>query len=193
MNLKGSINTMDLLDIIEGVQKGKKKAIKKLNEYAKKGYIRAELYDKLIAECGTKKENSKIKNLVYSILSIVLILSLVSGAVVYHNNTIDKAYADGIDVGYVEGKDIGYEKGYNKGYGYYENIKDEYEFFHEYAVITTSEGKKYHKYDCSHIKNSRFYIFNISSAKSKGYTPCRDCYPTVDDIIEKFNKKYGIQ
>ena len=200
VSLKGSIKTMDLLDIIEGVQKGKKKAIKKLNEYAKKGYIRTELYNKLIAECGTKKEKSKTK-IVCIILCIVLLLVLVSAAlvsvsVVYHNKAIDDAYVDG--------KDIGYYNGYNKGYGYYKHIKDEYEFFHEHAVITTTTGKKYHRYDCYHIRNRSFYIYNIENAESKGYTPCRDCYPTVDDIIKKYdsiskkalekvNKEFGIQ
>lgn len=196
VSLKGHIKAMELLDIIDGVQKGKKKAIKKLNEYAEKGSIRPELYNKIMADCGKKKKKVNYKKPVCIILCIVLLLSLVSVAVVYHNNAIDKAYAEGANIGYAEGKDIGYDK----GYAFYEKIKDEYEFFHEYAVITTKAGEKYHRYDCYHIRNRSFYIFTKSSAESRGYTPCRDCFPTFEDILNKYsntsakiNKKYGIQ
>lgn len=58
---------------------------------------------------------------------------------------------------------------------YKERVDDEYNFFHEYAVIATETGEKYHQYGCYHIKNRDFYIFNISAAKSKGYKPCKDC------------------
>ena len=120
----------------------------------------------------------------YIILCIVLLLSLTSVAVIYHRNAIEEAYNEGENIGYVEGKSIGYDngkkvgynEGYSKGYGYYERVEDEYQFFHEYAVIVTTTGKKYHRYDCYHINNRRFYIYNIENAKAQGYTPCLDCY-----------------
>ena len=126
-------------------------------------------------------------------ICIVLLLSLAFAAVIYHRNAIEEAYKDGERVGYSDGKSVGYDKGYNTGYSYYKKIKDEYQFFHDYAVITTSTGKRYHRYNCYHISNRRFCIYNISTAESKGYTPCLDCYPTADDIIKKFDEKYGIQ
>ena len=120
----------------------------------------------------------------YIILCIVFLLSLASVAVVYHYNAIEDAYKEGTNTGYVngksigynEGKSVGYNEGYDKGYGYYEEIEDEYQFYHEYAVIVTTTGKKYHRYNCYHIEDRNFYIYNIENAKVKGYTPCLDCY-----------------
>jgi hypothetical protein len=102
--------------------------------------------------------------------------SLVAGAVIYHFNAIEKAYADGNSWGQHIGYKQGQKAGYDKGYAYYEKIKDEYEFYHEYAVRVTTTGKKYHRYDCYHAKDKSFYIYNISTAEAKGYTPCLDCY-----------------
>lgn len=56
-----------------------------------------------------------------------------------------------------------------------DSIYDEYDFYHEYAVIVTAEGGKYHRYGCSHIEGREFWIYNIDAAESKGYEPCRDC------------------
>lgn len=50
-------------------------------------------------------------------------------------------------------------------------------FWHEYAVIVTSTGSKYHTYDCQHVDGKKFWIYNIDAAKSKGYSPCLDCDP----------------
>lgn len=58
---------------------------------------------------------------------------------------------------------------------YKERVDDEYNFFHERAVIVTTEGEKYHEYGCYHIRNRRFLIFNTENAIHKGYTPCLDC------------------
>ena len=58
----------------------------------------------------------------------------------------------------------------------YSNIVDEYNFFHDYAVIVTEHGTKYHHYGCYHIKDQDFYIYNIDNAKHQGYTPCKDCF-----------------
>ena len=122
------------------------------------------------------------------LFAVVLLLFLVVGAVIYHNYAIENSYTDGYVNGYNNGKNTGYNQGfesgksegytngYNKGYTYYEEIKDEYLFFHRYAVITTTTGKKYHRYGCYHIKGRSFYIFNIEAAEGRGYTPCLDCY-----------------
>lgn len=50
-------------------------------------------------------------------------------------------------------------------------------FWHEYAVIVTSTGNKYHTYDCQHVDGKKFWIYNIDAAKVKGYSPCLDCDP----------------
>lgn len=57
-------------------------------------------------------------------------------------------------------------------------ISDEYNFYHDYAVIVTESGSRYHSYGCYHINNaSSFWIYNVNAAKGKGYTPCKDCNP----------------
>ena len=60
-----------------------------------------------------------------------------------------------------------------------ESIEDEYNFYNSYAVVVSSvEGEKYHRYSCYHVRDfSKFYIFNYSAAKSKGYEPCSECNP----------------
>lgn len=50
-------------------------------------------------------------------------------------------------------------------------------FWHEYAVIVTSTGSKYHTYGCQHVDGQKFWIYNIEAAKAKGYTACLDCSP----------------
>ena len=51
----------------------------------------------------------------------------------------------------------------------------ELDFWQQYAVIVTEEGKKYHHYGCGHIEGRDFYILNIDEAEAEGYTPCLDC------------------
>lgn len=122
----------------------------------------------------------KTKKTLCIILSIILLVSLSVIAVVYHNNAIEDAYNEGNNKGYTTGKAKGYsegfDKGYDEGYACYERIKDEYNFYHKYAVRVTTTGRKYHRYDCYHVKDRSFYIYNISTAEAKGYTPCLDCY-----------------
>ena len=122
-----------------------------------------------------QKRKDKIKKLIKIGIIIILILSIVVGAIVYHNYAKKEAYNTGHNAGYSKGYNRGYDKGYDEGYDKYKEIKDEYNFYHKYAVITTNAGKKYHKYDCYHIKNRSFYIYNIDNAKAQGYTACLDC------------------
>lgn len=82
----------------------------------------------------------------------------------------------GYDVGYDTGRGVGYDVGYSDGESnVYGEIGDEYRFFHKYAVVVTTAGKKYHHYGCYHIEDRQFYIYNIAAAEAKGYTPCLDC------------------
>lgn len=59
----------------------------------------------------------------------------------------------------------------------YNQIYPEYKFWHDYAVIVTTTGSKYHTYSCPHVKDRPFYILNVENAISQGYTPCLDCNP----------------
>ena len=114
------------------------------------------------------------------ILTIVLILSITAGGIGCYY-----CYETGFREGeiyiekenrnkwYFEGFDAGHAKGYKEGY---ESISEEYEFFHNAAVIVTTTGSKYHRYDCHYVENSDIYIYNIENAKYKGYTPCSDCF-----------------
>lgn len=58
-----------------------------------------------------------------------------------------------------------------------DSMSDEYEFFHNHAVIVTETEYRYHSYGCPHIEGRSFYIFNTENAKYQGYTPCLDCNP----------------
>jgi hypothetical protein len=169
---------------IEDVRNGKKVSAEKLARYISGASMPAEIYEELIAKYEAiqnekshkKLQISKKKKTIRIILCVILLSSLVAGAVIYHFNAIEKAYADGNSWGQHIGYKQGQKAGYDKGYAYYEKIKDEYEFYHEYAVRVTTTGKKYHRYDCYHAKDKSFYIYNISTAEAKGYTPCLDCY-----------------
>lgn len=52
-------------------------------------------------------------------------------------------------------------------------------FYMDHACIVTSTGQKYHRYGCSHIENSDFWIYNTEAAEQKGYTPCSDCWTDI--------------
>lgn len=56
-------------------------------------------------------------------------------------------------------------------------ISDEYNFYHNHAVIVTESGSRYHSYGCYHLNYDSFWIYNFEAAKSEGYTPCKDCNP----------------
>lgn len=151
----------------------------KLAKYYKEGMISQEKYEELIRDIPNtayRKKSTKppksLRKIVLIILCVVFLISFVTIAIVYHNNAIEKAY----NRGHLVGEGIGYKKGYAEGRELYTEIKDEYRFFHNYAVIVTSTGKKYHRYNCHHIKNRTFYIYNTSNAKAQGYTACLDCY-----------------
>lgn len=56
-------------------------------------------------------------------------------------------------------------------------MRSEYNFYHSSAAIVTEYGYRYHRYDCPHLDNvDSIWIYNIEAAKSRGYTPCKDCW-----------------
>lgn len=126
--------------------------------------------DKTAPRKNKEKKKNKTKKAMYATLGIILALLLTSTAIVYHNYATEKAF--------------------DKGYGYYKNVRDEYKFFNKYAVIVTTTGKKYHRYNCYHINGKELQIYNTANAEAKGYTACPDCISQT--ALEKLNKKYGL-
>lgn len=56
-------------------------------------------------------------------------------------------------------------------------LQDENDFWSSYAVLVVQEGRRYHTYGCPHIRGKSFWIYNVSAARERGYTPCLDCNP----------------
>lgn len=152
----------------------------RLAKYVESGDITQADYEKLIERHGDAHRKNKvwgknkIKKIAYATLSIILALLLASVSVLYHNYATEKAY--------------------NKGYGYYKNVMDEYKFFNKHAVIVTTTGKKYHRYDCYHINGEELCIYDTESAEAKGYTACSDCIVKTKSqlALEKLREKYGL-
>lgn len=48
-------------------------------------------------------------------------------------------------------------------------------------VLTTAGSDKYHRNgSCQHIKGKQTFTISKGLAKSKGFTPCKTCYPHGD-------------
>lgn len=48
--------------------------------------------------------------------------------------------------------------------------------YQKYFSFVAKDGKKYHKYSCSHIKNKDTLYEAITVLERNGFTPCEDCY-----------------
>lgn len=64
----------------------------------------------------------------------------------------------------------------------YYSIHDEYQFYHDYAVIVGKGITNYHKYGCSRLfdehgnwKMDGILIYNTEAAKGLDYDPCPEC------------------
>ena len=85
----------------------------------------------------------------------------------------DAGYEDGYAAGHDDGEAAGYADGYAQGkLVYYWEVS----FFRRGACIVTEAGEKYHHYDCYHVRNRTYWIYNVELAEAKGYTPCLDCW-----------------
>lgn len=113
------------------------------------------------------------------VLAALLTVLITAGILSDSSNSAEEAYTEGYDVGYKEGHLDGVNSvspnvvAANKRYY---AISPEYKFFHNNAAICTTQGYRYHHYDCPHLKDTPYYIFNIEYAESMGYTPCLDCW-----------------
>lgn len=108
----------------------------------------------------------KKKGVIFAVIGTVVL-----GCIVYHF-TYNKAFEEGRKKGYDSGHKAGYTSGLYDGYN---KVADEYEYFHEAAVIITPGGSKYHRFGCSHINEREVYILNIEAAVDIGYSACLDC------------------
>jgi len=89
-----------------------------------------------------------------------------------------KAYEEGHLNGFAEGQSNEYsivKPKFDKLNEKLNNIKPEYEFYHEHAVVCDTDKYYYHHFECSNFEGESFYIFNSEYAKSLGYLPCDDC------------------
>lgn len=90
---------------------------------------------------------------------------------------------------YDEGYEVGHNEGYDAAVEYIFPVADETInsllplmeesfFFHNSACVVTSSGSgsRYHHYNCYHLGDSSYYIYNVELAESLGYTPCLDCW-----------------
>lgn len=58
-----------------------------------------------------------------------------------------------------------------------DEIKPEYDFYHDHACVVTDSGEKYHRYGCGSLNLDLFWIYNIEYARYLGYEPCSHCNP----------------
>lgn len=128
--------------------------------------------------CGRKNSKAK-KNNGLKVVILILVLFLVSGMF-----TTGMGVALSEDIDHYKAEAEKYEKKYKTASEDYEELSESYkdlenlggEFFDKHAVIVPDNGSKlYHKYGCSGIGSSDFWIYNTEAASSKGYKPCSRC------------------
>jgi len=71
---------------------------------------------------------------------------------------------------------IGWKAEANRYKAAWETYKDKAEFMNDYVVIVSDDGTKlYHKYDCSRLDLSYFWVYNTEAAEVEGYSACPYC------------------
>lgn len=74
--------------------------------------------------------------------------------------------------------DDGYKRGYEVGYATHRTeVSDELSFWTRNAVLVTEHGDRYHSWDCGFVQDRPFWIYKVSDAVARGYTPCSFCKP----------------
>ena len=99
VSFKGHIKHKELLDTINGVKKGNKKAVEKLSGYAEKGIISTELYNKLMIEyrINKDKKDRAMARKMKSVLSVVILFVSMLCGLAY----LIEQYGKGVGVLYV--------------------------------------------------------------------------------------------
>lgn len=103
----------------------------------------------------------------------------------------DDASAGSKDYWYNQGKETGYKLGKSDAKKEFNankynseassessgksNVESSSSTENSITVYITNTGSKYHKANCSYLRESKIAI-SLSEAKSRGYTPCSRCY-----------------
>lgn len=88
-----------------------------------------------------------------------------------------------------------YRSGYNEYKNQYQRLDNMYTFYIDHAVVVASGSNVYHRYGCSKLDTSHFYIYNTEAAISRGYRECPDCLPRYSwaDAVERANVNDAIR
>lgn len=127
---------------------------------------------------STPKQGKNVKKIWPYVCFVCLICSLIGNITLYNSNTklIKENTRALSDVKYWKHwhdvEDEHAEKLAAENY----KMRDEYNFYHNNAVIVTEYGYRYHRYGCSHTYDCAYWIYNIENAEYQGYTPCKDCW-----------------
>ena len=120
---------------------------------------------------GCGKQYFKIRFTKFTILAIILVISIIFNVVqLIDRNAIDeRRYYWMNEADKLQGQvnDLENEK--------WENWAKLY-FFDNHAVIVDEHSKKYHKYKCDDLDTSYFWIYNTEAAEAKGYYACPKCH-----------------
>ena len=137
----------------------------------------SELETKIVNNTSSSNNKAPEKKTKIVILLFALIASLCMNAYFLLDTTAEKKikYLNNKVLSTERAKEA-YKDDYLKYKADYENLKYDYDFYHNNAVFVTEAGSRYHRYECYHIDNKSYWIYNIEAAKSMGYTPCKDCF-----------------
>lgn len=113
----------------------------------------------------TKKKQNMLMPILLSVsLVVIIILGIVLGLT-------------------MEDKEYYYEKYWDRNNDYYDllndyrEMEDSYKFYTDHARILPNDGSNiYHKYGCSKLDTSSFWIYNNELAITKA-SPCSSCCP----------------
>ncbi len=127
----------------------------------------------------TLKQGKKSKKILPFVCLVCLMCSLIGNINLYYSNSklIKENNRALSDAKYWKNKYDIEENQSKKLISENNEMRYEYNFYHNHAAIVTEYGYRYHHYDCYHLDDAdSFWIYNTEAAKSQGYTPCKDCW-----------------
>ena len=141
---------------------------------------------------NTEKPKKKIKTMFVFILVFIIFIAVCLLFVQEHNKSVEFQN----QIYELEWEVNRLERLYNTASAARDNaiktsnsMKEELDFWQNYAVIVTEYGEKYHTYGCQYIEGKTFWIYNIDAAKSKGYEPCSVCFVDNLDAKDDYEKE----
>lgn len=144
---------------------GKKKC-KIKTQYCKKCGNLIDSKTKKCTVCGKQYfKGLRIKTLLYLFLIILFVVAIIILSVKLNNANL-------------------YKERYN-------DIYDEYNFYHSKAVIVADDDTNlYHSYTCEDLNTSSFWVYNKEAAKGKGFKPCPNC--RIETLYDKKKEQKNI-